>query len=151
MTVDTIHPTLQPTHHRFIRCWRLYHQNLNVSFLEAVEWTDAWPSVHSVLKTSERAALYLDSSSHQIDRRCPHLDCWFIRCSCLLLHHFFHSFDACRIWTVGLSSGASWLESSRSVPSTLMLAPTLTSRYQFIRRCLFPPFSLHLQLVITWT
>jgi hypothetical protein len=121
MTVDTIHLTLQPTHHRFIRCWRLHDQSLTVSFLEVVGWAEARPSVHPVLKSSAPSSLCLDSLSHRIDRRCPHLDCRFILC--YIVFCSFASF-------IHLTQ----LEFRPSVHPTVPVELTLHAVYQVLRR-----------------
>jgi hypothetical protein len=141
MTVDTNHPTLQPKHVGSSSAEDFTDKTLLLASLRPSDEPMHTPLVHPVLKSFESGALCLDSSSHQIDRQCPHLDRRFIRCYYLLLLHFFHSSDACRKWTVGSSDGASWLNPLHSVPSPLMLVSTLTSSYhRFIWWCLFPSF-----------
>jgi hypothetical protein len=141
MTVNTIDLTLHPTNCQFIRCWRLCSQNLIVYFFETVGWTAAPPSVHPVLLlqywcvclvqtwSSDRPTVLSNGPSVHP----THLTSLF----CL-----FYSPNACRMRIVGSSDGASWLDSSRSVPSTPTLAQTPTSRYRrFIRRSHFSSFS----------
>jgi hypothetical protein len=57
----------------------------------------------------------------------PPVDRQFIWRYCLPLSRFCQSSDAIRIWTVGSSDNACWLEASRSVPTTPMLAPMVPS------------------------
>jgi hypothetical protein len=64
LTVDTKHSMHWPTHCQFIQRWRISVQNLIVSFLEAVGWTDA---VHLVLKSCGPAALYLELKDRRMN------------------------------------------------------------------------------------
>jgi hypothetical protein len=107
-------------------------------------------SVHPVLLNLSWCVSVLIQTECQIYLRSNQPDSRFIRCYCLLLLWFFQSSDACNNWTVGSSDSASWLEPSRSVPSTLTHTLTLVPRY-CRWRCLFPSFSLHLQLVFAST
>jgi hypothetical protein len=98
----------------------------------------AMPSVHPVLLNLSWRVSILIQTEHRIDRRSNQLDRRFIRCYCLLLLCFFQSSDICRNWTIGSSDGASSLEPSRGVPSTLTHTLTLVPRYRrFIWRCFF--------------
>jgi hypothetical protein len=68
-----------PMNRRIIRCWRPCGQSLIVSFHETIGWTAAHPSVHPVLLYWSRRISVLFKLDHQIDRRFPPRDCWFIR------------------------------------------------------------------------
>jgi hypothetical protein len=98
-------------------------------------------SVHPVLLNLSWLISVLIQTQRRIDRRSNQPDRRFVRCYWPLLLCFFQSSDTCRNWTIGSSDGASWLEPSRSVPSTLTHTPTLVPRYhRFFRWCLFFSF-----------
>jgi hypothetical protein len=92
-------------------------------------------SVHPMLKASSWRVSVLIQTERQIDRRCPHLDCRFIRCYCLLLLCLFHSSGATRKHTIGSSDSLCKL--------SFLHAVYQVHRWyrRFIRRCQFPSFS----------
>jgi hypothetical protein len=107
-------PSIHPT-------WRTPHQNLNVCIFETVGLTAAPLSVHPVLKLQSWHISVLIQTKRLIDRRCPLLDRWIIRCYYLLRFVFWQSSGASNRWTVGSFDSFYSLEASQNVPTTSTL------------------------------
>jgi hypothetical protein len=152
MTADTIslmlytdgvsdHPVLKDFSPKRL-CWFLRDCRMDRRFL--------WPkaSVHLVLKSLSWRVSVLIQTKHLIDRQCPQLDSRIIRCYCLLCF-------SSAIHPMHLEYGPPD-HPMVSVDLRLLAVYQLHRRLhrwycRFIRRCLFPSFSSHLQLAVAST